>query len=206
MNSIDKLTEIFTKFPGIGPRQAKRFVYFLLTRDNGFLIDLANTLKNLKANSKICESCSRFYSISSYSSNLCDICIDENRDKDVLMIVAKDADLSNIERVGNYNGMYFVLGGFVSILEKKPEQKIRIEKLESLIKKKVKEENLKEIILALSLNPDGENTIEYVIGRLKPILGGKKIKMTTLGRGLSTGAELEYLDDNTFQNAFKNRS
>ena len=206
MNSIDKLTEIFTKFPGIGPRQAKRFVYFLLTRDNGFLIDLANTLKNLKANSKICESCSRFYSISSYSSNLCDICIDENRDKDVLMIVAKDADLSNIERVGNYNGMYFVLGGFVSILEKNPEQKIRIEKLITLIEKKIKEKDLKEIILALSLNPDGENTIEYVMERLKPLLANKKIKITTLGRGLSTGAELEYLDDNTFQNAFKNRN
>ena len=79
MNSIDKLTELFVKFPGIGPRQAKRFVYFLLTRDNGFLIDLANALKNLKANSKICESCSRFYATSSYSSNLCDICIDKNR-------------------------------------------------------------------------------------------------------------------------------
>ena len=89
MNSIDKLTELFIKFPGIGPRQAKRFVYFLLTRENGFLIELANTLKNLKSNSKICESCSRFYSTSSYSSNLCDICIDKNRETDILMIVAK---------------------------------------------------------------------------------------------------------------------
>jgi len=65
---------------------------------------------------------------------------------------------------------------------------------------------LKEIILALSLNPDGENTIDYVSEQLKLVLGGKKIKITTLGRGLSTGAELEYLDDNTFQNAFKNRN
>ena len=206
MNSIDKLTELFIKFPGIGPRQAKRFVYFLLTRDNGFLIELANALKNLKSDSKICQSCSRFYSSSNYNSNLCGICSNKNRDTDVLMIVAKDADLINIERVGSYNGMYFVLGGFVSILEKTPEQKIRIEKLVSLIQSKIKSNDLKEVILALSLNPDGENTIDYVSERLKSILGDKNIKITTLGRGLSTGAELEYLDDNTFENAFKNRS
>ena len=206
MNSIDKLTELFIKFPGIGPRQAKRFVYFLLTRDNGFLIELANALKNLKSDSKICQSCSRFYSSSNYNSNLCGICSNKNRDTDVLMIVAKDADLINIERVGSYNGMYFVLGGFVSILEKTPAQKIRIEKLVSLIQSKIKSNDLKEVILALSLNPDGENTIDYVSERLKSILGDKNIKITTLGRGLSTGAELEYLDDNTFENAFKNRS
>ena len=206
MNSIDKLTELFTKFPGIGPRQAKRFVYFLLTRNNGFLIELANALKNLKSDSKICESCSRFYSSSYGSSNLCSICEDKNRDSEILMIVAKDADLTNIERVGDYNGVYFVLGGFVSILEKSPEQRIRIEKLLKLITEKIERNNLKEIILALSLNPDGENTIDYVSEQLKLVLGGKKIKITTLGRGLSTGAELEYLDDNTFQNAFKNRN
>jgi len=206
MNSIDKLTELFIKFPGIGPRQAKRFVYFLLTRDNGFLIELANALKNLKSDSKICQSCSRFYSSSNYNSKLCGICSNKNRDTDVLMIVAKDADLINIERVGSYNGMYFVLGGFVSILEKTPAQKIRIEKLVSLIQSKIKSNDLKEVILALSLNPDGENTIDYVSERLKSILGDKNIKITTLGRGLSTGAELEYLDDNTFENAFKNRS
>ncbi|MBU1046540.1 recombination protein RecR [Patescibacteria group bacterium] len=205
MNSIDKLTELFTKFPGIGPRQAKRFVYFLLTRDNYFLIELSNAIKNLKADSRICESCSRFYS-KKYNSNLCDICNDKNRESDVLMIVAKDADLTNIERVGNYNGMYFVLGGFVSVLEKAPEQRIRINKLIDLLEKKIKDKDLKEIILALSLNPDGENTIDYISESLKPLLADKKIKITTLGRGLSTGAELEYLDDNTFQNAFKNRS
>ena len=206
MNSIEKLTEYLTKLPGIGPRQAKRFVYFLLTRDNYFLNELSNAIKNLKADSRICESCSRFYSTASYNSKLCDICINENRDSDVLMIVAKDADLNNIERVGNYNGMYFVLGGFVSILEKNPEQKIRIEKLITLIQNKIKAKDLKEIILALSLNPDGENTIDYVSERLKSILKNKKIKITTLGRGLSTGAELEYLDDNTFDSAFKNRN
>ncbi len=204
MNSIDKLTELFIKFPGIGPRQAKRFVYFLLTRQNGFLLELAEAIRNLKSDSKVCQSCLRFYS-SSFDSKLCGICADQNRDTDILMIVAKDADLINIERVGNYNGMYFVLGGFVTILEKNPEEKIRIEKLLNLIQEKIKNKDLKEVILALSLNPDGENTIDYVFERLKSVLEKADVKITTLGRGLSTGTELEYLDDNTFQNAFKNR-
>lgn len=205
MNSIDKLTEYFSKFPGIGPRQAKRFVYFLLTRNNGFLYEFTNLIKQLKKDIKICQSCSRFCSIDD-NSNLCRICKDLNRDNSVLMIIAKDADLENIEKIGNYNGLYFVLGGFLPILEKYPEQRIRIQKLLELIQKRCKQGGLKEIILALSLNPEGENTIEYISERLKPLAEKNSIKISTLGRGLSTGAELEYLDNNTFENAFKNRN
>ncbi|MFH1402464.1 MAG: toprim domain-containing protein [Patescibacteria group bacterium] len=206
MNNIDKLAEYFSQFPGIGPRQSKRFVYFLLTKNNGFLNELANSIKELKKDIKICQSCARFYSSSNYNSGLCSICENCNRDKNILMVVAKDADLANIERIGNYNGLYFVLGGFVSILEKNPEQKIRIEKLLTLIQHKCEHQELEEIILALSLNPEGENTIEYVLEKLKPLAEKYSIKISTLGRGLSTGTELEYLDDSTFQNAFKNRS
>ncbi len=203
MNSIDKLAEYFIKFPGIGPRQAKRFVHFLLTRNPGFLHEFADLIKQLKKDVKICESCSRFYSIES-DSNFCRICENPNRDESVLMVVAKDADLENIERVGNYNGLYFVLGGLLPILEKEPNQRIRIKKLLELIKKK--NGSLKEIILGLSLNPEGENTLEYLTQQIKLVKTKSPIKITTLGRGLSTGTELEYLDDNTFQNAFKNRN
>lgn len=203
MNSIDKLAEYFAKFPGIGPRQAKRFVHFLLTRNNGFLYEFTDLVKQLKKDVKICEACSRFYSVDDQSS-LCRICKNPNRDETVLMVVAKDADLENIERVGNYNGLYFVLGGLLPILEKEPEQRIRIKKLRELIQKK--NGSLKEIILALSLNPEGENTLEYLTQQIKSISVKSPLKITTLGRGLSTGTELEYLDDNTFQNAFKNRN
>ena len=202
VNSIDKLAEYFIKFPGIGPRQAKRFVHFLLTKNPGFLHEFADLIKQLKKDVKTCESCSRFYSIES-ESNFCRICENPNRDDSVLMVVAKDADLENIERVGNYNGLYFVLGGLLPILEKEPEQRIRIKKLRELIKKK--NGSLKEVILALSLNPEGENTLEYLAQQIKSISVKSPLKITTLGRGLSTGTELEYLDDNTFENAFKNR-
>ncbi|MCK4387036.1 MAG: recombination protein RecR [Candidatus Pacebacteria bacterium] len=213
MNSIEKLTEYFSKFPGIGPRQAKRFVYFLLTRNNGFLNEFTGLIKQLKQDIKICRSCFRFYPASAaggqYSadnSELCAICSNPNRDNDILMVVGKDADLENIERIGNYNGLYFVLGVYIPILEKTPEQFIRIEKFLTLIQKKAAGGELKEIILALSLNPEGENTIEYLLEKLKPLAEKYSIKISTLGRGLSTGTELEYSDSETFKNAFKNRN
>ncbi len=205
MNSIDKLAEYFSKFPGIGARQSKRFVYFLLTRNNGFLYELTDLIKQLKKDVKICENCSCFYSLDDHS-NLCRICKNPNRDQSLLMVVAKDADLENIERIGNYNGIYFVLGGLLPILEKQPEQRIRLKKLLELIQKKIKTKELKEIILALSLNPEGENTLDFLSQQIKSLIKKYPLKITTLGRGLSTGTELEYLDNNTFENAFKNRT
>jgi len=205
MNSIDKLAEYFSKFPGIGPRQSKRFVHFLLTRNNGFLYEFTDLIKQLKKDVKTCQSCSRFYS-NGNSPSMCRICKDPNRDNSVLMVVAKDADLENIERIGNYNGLYFVLGGLLPILEKEPKQRIRIKKLLKLIQEKIKGKEIKEIILALSLNPEGENTLNYLSEQIKLVAKKYPLKMTTLGRGLSTGTELEYLDDNTFENAFKNRN
>ena len=118
------------------------------------------------------------------------------------MVVERDADFENIEKSGAFGGKYFILGGKVPILEKNPEQKIRVTEL----KERVQDKNLKEIVLALSVSPDGENTEKYVRELLSPIVEKKKIKISTLGRGLSTGIELEYPDSETLKNAFKNRT
>ena len=149
MNSINKLTELFSKFPGIGPRQAKRFVYFLLTRNSAFLEELARLLLELKKEVSVCESCMRFFANSAHTK-VCDICRDVNRSDEMLMIVERDADFENIERSKIYEGKYFILGGKVPILEKNPENRIRVNEL----KERIKDENIKEIILALSVNPD----------------------------------------------------
>lgn len=124
---------------------------------------------------------------------------DENRDNSKLMIVEKDSDLENIEKMSVYNGKYFVLGGSIPVLSKEPTQYIRETELLKIIEKK--KDNLKEIILALSVNPQGENTLEY----LQKILEKFNIKISVLGRGLSTGTELEYSDKDTFLSAFDNR-
>lgn len=204
MNSINKLIEAYSKFPGIGPRQAKRFVYFLLTRNGEFLEEMSRLLLELKKEVVKCEFCMRFFT-NTLQNKICDICRNPNRDNQMLMIVEKDADFENIEKSKIYNGKYFILGGKVPILEKKPEQKIRAKELVNIILQSIKDNNLKEIILALPINPDGENTQLYVKKLISPIAEKYSIKISMLGRGLSTGIELEYPDTDTLKNAFKNR-
>jgi recombination protein RecR len=198
MNSIEKLAELFEKFPGVGKRQAKRFVYFLLRKNSGYSGDLSHAILNLKKNIRLCEESFQFF-YSETGQTLSPIARDENRDKSKIMIVEKDSDLENIEKMGIYNGKYFVLGGSVPILSKEPEKYIRINELLKIVEKK--KSDLNEIILALSVNPQGENTLEFLQNALEKF----EIKISILGRGLSTGTELEYSDKDTFLNAFENR-
>ena len=120
MDSIHKLTEIFSRFPGIGPRQAKRFTYHLLSQSEAANRYIAELILNLKKETGLCKDCFKF-SENRDASELCKICRDTARSKETLMIVAKDVDLENIERSGNYEGVYFTLGGLLPILEKNPE-------------------------------------------------------------------------------------
>jgi len=204
MNSIEKLVQIFSQFPGIGPRQARRFVYYLLTRANGTLEDLSLNIKNLKNDVVMCDNCKRFFEKKNSQLSVCRICSDETRDHSVLMLVQRDIDLESIEKNGSFNGIYFVLGGSVSILEKEPEKRIRIKELKIFLEKKIKE-GLKEIILGVNWNPEGENTGDYVAKELKQITNNHNIKISHLGKGLSMGTELEYTDSETMKNALRNR-
>jgi len=208
MNSIEKLIQIFSNFPGIGPRQARRFVYYLLTRTNNTLEELSQNINDLKNDVIKCEDCQRFFELHHKNTNnngghcKCKICSDQNRDRSVLMIVQRDIDLESVEKNGGFKGIYFVLGGSVPILEKEPEKRIRIKELKNFIGKKIKE-NLKEIILGVNWNPEGENTADYVERLLLPLIGN--VKISHLGKGLSMGTELEYTDTETMKNALKNR-
>lgn len=209
MNSIEKLTKIFSEFPGIGQRQARRFVYFLLTRQNGALEELSKNILELREQVSICSDCMRFYEKKHNKSITCDICSDHTRDKSILMITQRDIDMTSVEKNGNFNGIYFILGGSVPILEKEPDKKIRATELKNFITKKHKG-NIKEIILGMNWNPEGENTANYVESILKKILHkeieNKKIKISHLGKGLSMGTELEYIDPDTLRNALNNRN
>ena len=205
MDSIDKLTEIFKHFPGIGPRQAKRFVYFLLTRNKSYISEFTSLVQELQKEIQMCQECFRYFTKGKQTGLICDICAGKNRDLDSLMIVARDIDLENIEKSHSFNGKYFVLGGTVPILDKNPETKIRLRELTTTIENKIKS-GLKEIILGFSINPESEYTADYVIQELTPLITKYNLKISHLGRGLSTGTELEYSDADTIKNALKNRS
>jgi recombination protein RecR len=206
MDTIDKLTEIFKHFPGIGPRQAKRFVYFLLTRNKNYIKEFTSLVDELQKEIQMCQECFRYFTRSNQPTPLCDICRGKNRDLDSLMIVARDIDLENIEKSHYFNGKYFVLGGTVPILDKNPEQRIRLRELISTIENKAKNSGLKEIILGFSINPESEYTEQFIISNLNPLISKYNLKISHLGRGLSTGTELEYSDADTIKNALKNRS
>ncbi len=201
---MEKLISAFIRFPGIGPRQARRFVYHLLGQNPATVETLAKDLLALKQQIGQCGDCYRFF-VKNDQLNVsrCDLCLDDNRDSGTLMIVEKDTDLEVVKKSGHYSGQFFVLGGLVPILEDAPEKKVRITQLINRLIAGQKE--LREIIIALAANPDGDNTFDYLQKVISPhLLAGTKISI--LGRGLSTGTELEYSDAETLKNALKNRS
>ena len=200
MNAIDKLSEIFSHFPGIGPKQARRFVYYLLTRDQSTLDTLTKSIDELKKQTAQCSECKRFFAKNGQVTALCSTCSDARRDSSLLMIVPRDADFEAIEKSGSYKGLYFVLGGALPILEKEPAKRIRINELKKKIEKNKKE--IKEIILAMNANAEGENTADFI----KQTLEKNGFEFSILGRGLSTGAELEYADPETLKNALLHRT
>ncbi|MDE2399871.1 MAG: toprim domain-containing protein [Patescibacteria group bacterium] len=202
MDIIEKLTEIFKEFPGIGERQARRFVYFLMSRNGSYAENLSSLILDLKKEVAQCRDCFRFFILGKNKEKLCEICASPNIENSVLMIVEKDSDLESVNKSRVYGGKYFILGGLVPIVEKNTKSRVRIEEL----KKKIpNQKELKEIILAFSLSPQGDHTDQYVREQLKEVTEKLNIKISSLGKGLSTGTELEYSDNDTLKNALKNR-
>ncbi|MFA6554071.1 MAG: toprim domain-containing protein [Candidatus Paceibacterota bacterium] len=214
MDSLHRLEEIFAKFPGIGPRQAKRFVYYILNKSPSSIREFTQLIEEVKKSTLECSMCHRFFTLTSNllplnsKSSLCQICSDTSRDQSSLMIVARDSDLETVEKSHAYNGLYFVLGGTIPILDKEPDKRIRLEMLLKRVSavSAPTRSDLAEIILSLNTTPDGENTAQIVKEAIQKVVGAKPIKISVLGRGLSTGAELEYVDGETIKSALKNRS
>lgn len=193
---VEELSALFARFPGIGPRQAKRFVYHLLTVSLADRAKLAHLIQDLANDVRQCAECHRFWS---GSGLVCNYCGDPMRDDTLLMLVEKDQDLLAVERAGTYRGRYFVLGGVITLSGKGA---IREESLIKAVEKRTKS-GLKEIVLALSATSEGEHTMDRVRELLRPLR--EHVRFTELGRGLATGSELEYSDKETLSAAFQNR-
>ncbi len=207
MTNLDKLVAYFEKFPGIGGRQAKRFAFHILTMPEADTIELANLIKDLHATVTECASCHRFFAHASSSTTpLCSICDNPNRDHSKLLVVAQDSDIIAIERSGLYDGLYFVLGGSVPLLHSDDTKRLRGGTLKATVEARMPA-GLTEVILAFAVNPDGENTARYVESIINSIEVTTEPKPTVsqLGRGLSTGSELEYADPETIKSALTNR-
>ena len=193
--SIQKLIDLFSKFPTVGPRTASRFVFYLLNQSKEEVENLISVVNELKKNIKICQFC---FNPFEGGGELCQICQNPSRDKTLLCIIEKETDLVSIEKTKKYQGLYFILGGTISTLKKTDIEKLRVKELEERLKNNPE---IKEIIIAINPTTDGEATVLYLERLLKPF--GKKI--TRLGRGLPVGAELEYADEETLGNALEGR-
>ena len=202
-NQIEKLTEYFKEFPGIGERQAKRFVYFLLHKNPTYVKELSEAILEIKNTIHQCQSCYLFFQ--GQKEKLCETCSNPKIDRSSLLIIEKDADYENIKRSKTYQGMYFILGGLVPIVTKETPNFVRVKELKHLIEERSKNNELKEVIIALSLNPQGEHTDIYLREILSPLEKKYNFNTVSLGRGLSTGTELEYSDSETIKNALQNR-
>lgn len=199
---IEKLSEKFKDFPGVGERQARRFVYYLLRKNNDYTKDLSDLILNIKNDVQQCPSC--FLYFESKDKGLCEVCKNTKTDPSSILVVEKDTDYENIRKSRSYNGFYFILGGLILITNKENLGHLRVKELESRIEI-LSKNGLREIILALSLTPHGEHTDLYLRERLKNIAEKNNLKIVSLGRGLSTGSELEYSDGQTIKNALVNR-
>jgi len=203
MTPLERLALLFEKFPGIGPRQAQRFVYHLLTQDREYTDALSTLIRDVRTTMRECQLCFRFFAPRN-GEMLCPICSNTERDASLLMIVERDSDIAPLERSKMYNGLYFVLGGTIPLLDQHHTNKTRGPALRAIVEKKIAE-GLTEVILAFSVNPDGENTARYVEAQLAPFQESSNLTVSILGRGLSTGSELEYADGETIKNALQNR-
>ncbi|MHB1163062.1 MAG: recombination mediator RecR [Minisyncoccota bacterium] len=197
MDYIDELARALAKLPGIGPRQGKRFVYYLLAAPAAERAKLAELLTTLGTQVRQCPDCLRFYN--GTTALLCNYCSSTKRDNSVLMLVEKDQDLAAIERAGTYAGRYFVLGGVLTLSGKGA---IREKELVRAIEKRL-EIGLTEVVLALSATSEGEHTADHIRQLLAPYRD--HVKISALGRGLSTGSELEYADAETLRAALAGR-
>ncbi|MBU2564000.1 recombination mediator RecR [Patescibacteria group bacterium] len=189
---IQNLIDEFAKLPSIGPRQAARFVFHLLSQPKEEIEKFSKKIDEIKKITH-CDFCNRVT-----ESNVCEICKDNNRDRTSICLIEKDTDIEAIEKTKRYQGIYCIL------TENEKEQLKRLKKLIERIKKSKKE--LNEIVIATDATTEGETIALYAQKQLEEL---KKIypelKITRLGRGLSTGSELEYMDEDTLSNAFLGR-
>ncbi len=200
MDSIERLSTMFERFPGIGPRQANRFVQFLLRSSPSVRRELVDAIAQLSQGVRQCPECMRFHA---GEKAVCAICSNEKRDGSQLAIVASDTDLTALERSHMFFGYYFVLGGTVSLVSERSSS-IRIREMLSTLTKRL-DDSLKEVILAFPANPEGDATAQRVREEISAKPEFSHIKITALGRGLSTGSELEYADPDTIHDAFESR-
>ncbi len=190
---IDNLINDISKLPGIGRRSAQRIALFLLKNKDKNLKPLISSLENAAEKIKECNICGNID-----MQTPCQICLNEKRDKTSICVVEDVSDLWTFEKIGFYRGLYHIIGGSLSAIQGIGTNEIKLQYLIDRIKKN----NIKEVILALSTTIEGQTTSFVIIDKLEIF---KELNITRLAQGIPMGGEVHYLDENTLSTAFQSR-
>lgn len=197
--AIDELVELVSEMPGIGPRQARRVVQFLLQKDTSYKNKLTKGIQDIEKHVTACKNCFKYDEVN--PKGLCSLCANHGRSTTLLMIVEKDVDIESVENAGIYRGHYFVLASLMPLAR---QRKSTVAPRTTALFQRIKnEKDMQEVVLAFATTPEGDFTAKELAKLLKDEF--PKIKISMLGRGLSLGAEIEYADQETLRNAFDGR-
>lgn len=184
--------EELSKLPGVGKKTALRLALHLLKSDNESVERLIQSLKELKSKLRLCSRC---FNLS--EEEFCQVCKSQKRDTSIICVVEEASDVIAIERTNEYNGLYHVIGGVLSPLSGIGPDSLKIKEL----MKRFTDEDIKEVLLALNPDTEGETTTLYLAKLMKPL----GIKVTRIARGLPIGGDLEFADDATIGRAVNSR-
>lgn len=191
-DSIKYLIQSFKSLPGIGDKTAERLAFSVLDLDDEQIELFSNTLSSIKTNIKKCSKCNTLT-----ENDLCYICSDSVRNKNILCVVEDSKSVFLFEKLGMFNGLYHVLDGLISPLDGINPEDIGIDKLID----RIKNEKFSEIVFAFKPSIEGETTSLYI----KKVLDGMNVKITRLASGVPMGADMEYIDSLTLERALNDR-
>ena len=189
--SVENLVAQLTRLPGIGTRTAQRLAFHLLQAPKAEALALADAIRDVKERVRFCRECGNLT-----ESELCAICEDGRRDRQVVCVVEQPVDLVSLERTAEYRGLYHVLGGALSPIDGVDPQHLRIDELV----RRVERDGIEEVVLATNPTMTGEATAVYIADRLRG-----RVRVTRLASGLPVGGDLEYADEVTLGRALAGR-
>jgi recombination protein RecR len=192
--ALQDLINSLEQLPGVGPRTAERYAYYLLKSDTDKASELADSLKNLHANVKYCP---KTFALIDADQELSPLYTSPKRNKQVVAVVADPFDIVALEKTASFSGTYHVLGGLVSPIDNVGPEQLHISEL----LKRLDQDKVKELILATNASVEGESTALLIMQQI----GDRKVKITRLARGLPVGVDLEYADQITLTRALEGR-
>lgn len=191
IKELEELIDQLSLLPSVGKKTAMRYALSLLEMEEEQVINLANTIINTRTKIRFCDNCGCMT-----TNNLCDICLDKDRDQSIICVVSQPSDVYVIEKLGVFNGLYHVLGGLISPLKHVLVEDLSIQQLDKRV-----DDTIKEVILAFQHSIEGETTSLYLSKLFQ-----NRCKVTRLAQGLPMGFKIEYADDMTLTRSWLNRT